>query len=327
MIRTVVSLIFFLFLAQLANAATVLRINEEKKTITLSFEADEIPECCKQEDKLKVENDEGEIGTYDVTAFRKKKKRVTLQVAEDSTKFKQDMEVTLSVIKSANNAEKKNTDDESDTTTKPAPVTPPPGGRMRSEMIREQKSVGLLFGGGLLAGSIPGPSLDIYYNLGSKIQLGINYGAGSTNIDLSDSEFSSSGKIGVSLAAARLRWFMWNNFNTSLLVGMRTVDYSISISSKTSANTVDGEVKTQSVVAGITIGNHWSFESGFTIGCDWFGYIMPLSSKSDSATVTSGDVSVAQEELAETFSESGEELGSTATMQGLIFTVGWAFGK
>ena len=74
MIRTVVSLIFFLFHAQLANAATVLRINEEKKTVTLSFEADEIPECCKQGDKLKVENDEGEIGTYDVTAFRKKKK-------------------------------------------------------------------------------------------------------------------------------------------------------------------------------------------------------------------------------------------------------------
>jgi len=42
---------------------------------------------------------------------------------------------------------------------------------------------------------------------------------------------------------------------------------------------VDGSIKGQAIFIGGSIGNHWTYDNGFTIGCDWFGFMVPVAKR------------------------------------------------
>ncbi len=80
--------------------------------------------------------------------------------------------------------------------------------------------------------------------------------------------------------------FAGNSFYYRIGVDYRNVDYTyISRDIFTSAELSRSRFKGSSVTATVLIGNQWQWEN-FTLGCDWIGAAVPITSQTDSESVT-----------------------------------------
>lgn len=94
----------------------------------------------------------------------------------------------------------------------------------------------------------------------------------------------------------RYKNFFSNSFYGSVGLSYNSVKFNYSYKSSVSSSfDVDRSFDGQSTDLNIAIGNQWQF-TNFTIGCDWFGYQIPLQSSTTNSVVSgpganSGDVS------------------------------------
>jgi hypothetical protein len=74
----------------------------------------------------------------------------------------------------------------------------------------------------------------------------------------------------------------------------------------------------------VFIGNHWTFDSGFTIGCDWVGDMIALSGSAKSSMDGNLD-----NETIKTFNQEfldlGDSLAHKSSLTLFLTSIGWAF--
>ena len=121
------------------------------------------------------------------------------------------------------------------------------------------------------------------------------------------------------------RYFVWNSLNLTLLTGFRKLEWDIKASTLLGDSTIQITGDVTSTVLGLSLGNTWRFENGFFIGGDWIGYLVPLSSDDNTKTVTTGSTDEDLIEISEENKKLAEDLSKIATVQLLMFNIGWIF--
>ena len=120
--------------------------------------------------------------------------------------------------------------------------------------------------------------------LGSDWMLGIDAGSSS----YSDSSGGSKATATYTNQGLISRYFIGNSFN--VLAGYHMRNYDASVTSTDSKGTATLDLKAHANVATFTIANHWLWDWGIWIGCDWLLFGNALSSKSEATITSSGTV-------------------------------------
>ncbi len=208
-------------------------------------------------------------------------------------------------------------------------LRPDPTPRRLSEDNRKEKSFAMAGRLGAMGPSSAGFGIEAYKLIDGNMQIGgtLMSGSGSSASDIQakskNFSFVSKADITSTLVAAQARWFFSNSFEGGALAGIATnkIDYEIGYSSQP----VAGTVKSTSVVAGGFIGNHWTFDSGFTIGCDWVGFMVPLASSFSESSTTSSSASADDIQLRDDVITSSKDHLASPYAIGLLLSVGGHF--
>ncbi len=119
---------------------------------------------------------------------------------------------------------------------------------------------------------------------------------------------------------AKAKWFIGNSFyvDGGLANESWKVQYSVLTSSTgTGTETLNGSVSSTGL--SLHVGNQWQW-SGFTLGCDWVGYFLALSTTSSfgsSSSVDDDDKKDEEESIKNTMAGSGVHVAR--------FYLGWSF--
>jgi hypothetical protein len=182
-----------------------------------------------------------------------------------------------------------------------------------SEYHRENKVasavVELGFGAALTIGT--GGAVGYYLTPNSLLEL--SYVAGS-----SDYLF-----IAIESALAELRWkkFWGNSFYTNLGLGYRDIGLKADLDLfNDPGSKINRTLGAQSLGVNLALGNRWQWEN-FTIGCDWLGLFVPISSTGDSE-IKDQNVEPGDKEKME---DLVEDLGKATSSQFLRFYLGVSF--
>ncbi|MEI6399610.1 MAG: hypothetical protein WCO71_12650, partial [Pseudomonadota bacterium] len=154
-----------------------------------------------------------------------------------------------------------------------------------SQDARQTRNYGVSGRLGGVARGLLGIGVEGYKMLDGNLQIGgtVMAGGGDVSGDVSNpaghSSTSDTVKMWETIVAGQARWFFGNSFALGASVGYQdsTVEYGVGPSRPTS--NVDGSINGRAVFIGGSIGNHWTYDNGFTIGCDWLGFMVPIAKK------------------------------------------------
>jgi hypothetical protein len=139
----------------------------------------------------------------------------------------------------------------------------------------------------------------------------------------SNSHFQGSGyDLEATSVGLHLKRFVGNSFYLKLGIDQRQVKskYNWNYSSEFSEASEVREFEGQSTAASFAIGNQWQW-SGFTMGCDWFGLVLPISSQITREYLSSSTKDYDRSRL----KESEDQQLKNTIAQGLRFYLGASF--
>lgn len=199
-----------------------------------------------------------------------------------------------------------------------------------SSYARSLKSGGVALRGGYIVGGVEGGGVDVFMNRGSKLQFGASYLTGSHDLsnDLSEKNavVTDRADVKADIYLAQCRYYFGNSFFVTGGLGQRVINVDFALhDSLDTDNRLEESLQISSTVAQIAIGNNWAWESGFFLGAEWIGYLVPLSSSKSSSVKTEGVVSIAQDEFQKMAEDAGDSIGMLPTPQALLFSAGFMF--
>lgn len=167
------------------------------------------------------------------------------------------------------------------------------------------------------------------YNLSPQINTGFAVLMGTSTLSKSETdngvETTANAKIVGSAYYAYGRYFLGNSFNATGGLGLRsaTITYDAQVGSG-SAIALKGKVEIQSIVLPVYIGNRWTFDSGFTIGCDWIGAMIAITGSAKSSLEGNLDNQTIKN-FNQEFLDTGNSLAHKSSLTLFLTSVGWAF--
>ena len=197
-----------------------------------------------------------------------------------------------------------------------------------SEVARSTKWGGVAFKSGFGVDIVPVSGIDIYMNMNSRLQLGFGYSSGKLDLSsaiLSDTTSKNTSDISAQLIDLYAKYFVGNSFALTGGLTHRTIKSHIFVSSLTGASSIDLNVSGAALTGKIGIGNYWSWDGGFTLGCEWVGYQSPLTSSFSSKTVSVGIPSDSMDNVADDGESLGRTFSKTGTLQLLNLAIGYSF--
>ncbi len=224
---------------------------------------------------------------------------------------------------------------EDDNANKPKSKLPRQAPDDISQQVRSYKPYGVNLRVGNFIGGILGGGVDFYRNQHSHRQYGVQAMLGRHDIkndfqddieekttQISTDKFSVDGQMVLLYA----RYFFTNSLAVTAGGGYRGIAANYLIVDTTKNNVwVRGTVTTNSLVANLALTSQWSWNSGFTIGCDWFGAAYPLYNISNFTTETLGTMPTTGDNLQQSADKFAEALGTTFSLQFLVLTLGYTF--
>jgi hypothetical protein len=121
------------------------------------------------------------------------------------------------------------------------------------------------------------------------------------------------------------RYFFGNSFSVLAGLGYRNGTVSFDVSAKQSQVSVASKATAQSVILFSAIGNHWAFDNGFTLGCDWIAASLPLSQSGSHTLTTTGLTASEQTTLKNIMSDLATDLGGITSLTLALVNVGYRF--
>jgi hypothetical protein len=170
----------------------------------------------------------------------------------------------------------------------------------------------------------------LHYNMGSTWQFGGSGLFGSQDLSSKVSATDGTKIPTLTLSGSAIDFFarwhpMQGTFSTKFGLGYRRATANYRIDS--SATFVEGTLDITSVVVPIFLGNHWSFDNGFQIGCDWIGAYVPLTGaarstlSSNEPTTTSGSLASSNQSIV----TLGESLATKTSLTLAVINLGYQF--
>lgn len=167
-----------------------------------------------------------------------------------------------------------------------------------------------------------------HYTLSPKIQVGFDYLTGSKDIV---GEFQKTGSVEVTKATlsgmaafAYGRYFFGNSFNAMAGLGIRNATGTLRVEDTSTKEFFESKLSISSFVMPIAIGNHWSFDNGFSIGCDWVAAFVPLSGSAKTTSSTNiSDPDI--DKFYDDFQKTGDSLAKTTSLTLALTSIGWQF--
>ncbi len=166
------------------------------------------------------------------------------------------------------------------------------------------------------------------YNIQPNLAAGLTVLTGSRSISESTTDggltISSSAKLDGMAAYGYGRYFFGNSFNVTGGLGLRSATIKYEVDAPSIVTHVDGKIDIQSIVLPVFIGNRWTWDSGFTIGCDWIGIMIPISGStkgSINGTLTNDSMKKLNQDLV----DLGDSLAHTTSTTLFLTSIGWAF--
>lgn len=165
------------------------------------------------------------------------------------------------------------------------------------------------------------------YQLMPDLQLGLTFLTGSEKLkgvsDAGTAVLTEATISGLALYG-EARYFIGNSFSVSSGLGYRTANITYRIEDRSFGFYIDGKLNISSIVIPLFIGNHWTWDNGFTIGCDWAGVMIPIAGSSSASTEGNlGDDSVKQ--VNDAVVDVGDKLSKHISITLALFKIGYMF--
>lgn len=165
---------------------------------------------------------------------------------------------------------------------------------------------------GLAVAPFPAEGLGVGYFVSPSFVTELSYVAGSATL----LDFT----VNTSLAELRAKYYVGNSFYVIGGFGQRSIGIDAQLdASAVGGDKIDVSVSTASTSLSIGLGNQWQW-GGFTLGCQWLGYFMPLSSSGD----TDFDVAGLDEKDSKDLQDSIDALADTPSYQALRLSLCWS---
>jgi hypothetical protein len=119
------------------------------------------------------------------------------------------------------------------------------------------------------------------------------------------------------------RYFLGNSFNILSGIGYRAATVKGDIE-HISFGSFKGELRFQSVIVPLFVGNQWTWPGGFTLGVDWIGAWIPLSGQTQ-VSMTGGLPEKDLEELTNWILKANDGLSKKTSLTLFLTSIGWAF--
>lgn len=182
---------------------------------------------------------------------------------------------------------------------------------------------------GFIAGSYLGYGAEAGYNANKHIQLSGNFEYTTRDLgsgDKSDDGFITTTQFNVTIMqfSGNFRYFVLNSFYLGFGAGIRSINYTIALQD-TANNQANISGQAISYVVIPHVGNIWTFDNGFYIGCEWLGYSVPLGSSTSSSVSTTGDFTQALQGFAQLNEDLANGLGKASTFRLGVIHLGISF--
>ncbi len=196
--------------------------------------------------------------------------------------------------------------------------------------IKNDRNAWTTFRTGLIVGGVPGAGVDLAYKLNPSVQVGVNLLSGSYDAKpLITSTYSNVTIDKVDLNAriyeAYGRYFLSKSFAFTGGLSYRQIDSEIMVSSSDRKTFINTKSKGEAIAAKIGVGNYWTWDSGFTLGCEWAGYMVPVSGSYTSSTDSAGILSDDMTSIKKDSEDLGKFYAKSSLTQLLNLVVGYSF--
>lgn len=121
------------------------------------------------------------------------------------------------------------------------------------------------------------------------------------------------------------RYFFGNSFSVFGGLGYRTATINMGVKTNTTLISVDSTVTATNIIMFLGLGNHWIFENGLTIGCDWAAMSIPITSSSSYTQTTTGLSSNEAEDIEKSSADLGVKISKINAISLLIGNIGYRF--
>lgn len=201
-----------------------------------------------------------------------------------------------------------------------------------SENSRQNKKTSLALRSGSIAGGISGSGVDISFFSDTNTQFGIEYMTGTHDLkpDIASiySETIDKANLNAQLIGIYGKYFTGNSFAINGGISFRKIEADYIITNKSLSDYyVNSEVSGSATIGNIGIGNYWSWDNGFVLGCEWINYQIPLANKKYSSNTITGpgfDKSKS-DELEKISMDLAKLFSSASTLQVLNIYLGYSF--
>ncbi len=198
---------------------------------------------------------------------------------------------------------------------------------VRSSSPNPRFSLGLR--AGLIVNTIGGGGGEFFFPQSKDLHYGVTLMIGSSDqsgkIGDNDSAKISTYEVSANLILAGLRYFMWDTLYAYGGIGMRSLNTSYEVSGTSSSDKVSGDVNGSSVIAHLSVGNLWVWDSGLFVGADWVGYSVPLSSSYAKTVDQEAVVGSDTKKLQEAVESAGMTASQGGSYQVLVLNAGYLF--
>ncbi|MBP9706057.1 MAG: hypothetical protein KBD78_00330 [Oligoflexales bacterium] len=187
---------------------------------------------------------------------------------------------------------------------------------------------------GFIVAPISGTGVGAFFHVNQNLHVGISHVSGtydfSDDVDAPEDTTSTmeQADLKASLTQVFARYFVGNSFYLSGGLGQRKVQADLDVRSTVFDHRINGSIKADSTVLNVSIGNAWSWDNGFFIGCEWVGLTVPLSN-SNSGELTLSGTGVEEDaefkKLKNDTEDVAELFGESTMASLLILHLGWAF--
>ncbi len=202
-----------------------------------------------------------------------------------------------------------------------------PTAERSSQDNRADKKFGLGLGLGSFIAPISGAGFAAHYNLTQSMQFEFSNWTGTWDAKslLDEVGTSSISKFDVNtqLTQLRLKYFVGNSFYCAAGLGARQIEFDLAAQS--GASRIQENLKANTTVFSLAIGNIWTMDSGLYIGGEWLALQMPMSSSVSTSIDTQGTSNADITSLQADANDAADSLAKATTAGIATFQIGWQF--
>lgn len=203
----------------------------------------------------------------------------------------------------------------------------PASGQTVGESVRANHKIGVDAQYAVAASFMHKYGASASYNDSSKLTFGLTILTGNENF--SEDSDDGTGKVSAQLGGFAVygfgRYFFGNSFNLTGGLGYRDATMNYKLEIPAGGILLNGKVDIQSIVMPLYIGNRWNFAgSGFTIGCDWIGYLVAISGSAKSSLDGNLDNATVKK-LNDEMLDISNDLAHKPSVVLLLTSIGWTF--